>query len=67
MKFVAEHTSIPVPEVHNVYRDAKSSHARIVMEYIDGDRLDSVWVTSPPNKRMRFCPSPVATSQSFDR
>ncbi|KJR83219.1 uncharacterized protein SPSK_04516 [Sporothrix schenckii 1099-18] len=41
MKFVAEHTSIPVPEVHNVYRDAKSSHARIVMEYIDGDRLDS--------------------------
>ncbi|KIH94165.1 hypothetical protein SPBR_06160 [Sporothrix brasiliensis 5110] len=42
MKFVAEHTSIPGPEVHNVYRDANSSHVCIVMEYIKGDRLDSI-------------------------
>ncbi|ERT02519.1 hypothetical protein HMPREF1624_00818 [Sporothrix schenckii ATCC 58251] len=43
MKFVSKHTSIPVPEVHNVYRDANSGHVCIVMEYVEGDRLDNVW------------------------
>ncbi|KKF96823.1 Acyl-protein thioesterase 2 [Ceratocystis platani] len=43
MKLVRQHTSIPVPEVYNVYRDADSGHMCIVMEYIDGEQLDKAW------------------------
>ncbi|RMZ88864.1 hypothetical protein DV736_g3907, partial [Chaetothyriales sp. CBS 134916] len=43
LRLVREQTSIPVPEVHNVYRDEASGHVRIVMEFIEGDVLDEVW------------------------
>ncbi|EFX04125.1 phosphotransferase enzyme family protein [Grosmannia clavigera kw1407] len=45
MKFIREHTSIPVPDVHNAYIDEQSNHVRIVMEFIEGDNLDVAWET----------------------
>ncbi|KAJ4319273.1 hypothetical protein N0V84_006464 [Fusarium piperis] len=44
MKFVRQHTSIPVPKVYNVYKDEESGFVRIVMEYVHGKRLDEAWV-----------------------
>ncbi|KAH9998886.1 phosphotransferase enzyme family protein [Xylariaceae sp. FL0662B] len=43
MKFVRKHTKVPVPEVYNAYNDKKSGRVRIVMEYVEGERLDHVW------------------------
>ncbi|KAI0841672.1 phosphotransferase enzyme family protein [Hypoxylon sp. FL0890] len=43
MKFVKEHTSIPVPEVIDVWQDGKLGPVRIVMEFIEGDPLDRAW------------------------
>ncbi|KAI1101439.1 phosphotransferase enzyme family protein [Jackrogersella minutella] len=43
MKFVREHTQIPVPQVYNAYVDKESGRVRIVMEYIEGERLDHAW------------------------
>ncbi|XXH00871.1 hypothetical protein Hte_007222 [Hypoxylon texense] len=43
MRFVRDHTSIPVPEVYNAYWDEESGRVRIVMEYIEGERLDYAW------------------------
>ncbi|KAI1781467.1 phosphotransferase enzyme family protein [Hypoxylon cercidicola] len=43
MRFVRERTSIPVPEVYNAYRDEESGCVRIVMEYVEGERLDHAW------------------------
>ncbi len=45
MKFVRDRTSIPVPQVYNAYTDEQSGHVRIVMEFIEGDNLDTVWDT----------------------
>jgi aminoglycoside phosphotransferase (APT) family kinase protein len=43
MKFVREHTTIPVPKVYNVYKDQDTGHVRIVMEFIEGNRLEDMW------------------------
>lgn len=43
MKFIRKHTSIPCPEVFDVCRDQESGHVRIVMEFIEGERLDHAW------------------------
>ncbi|KAI2612488.1 kinase-like protein [Hypoxylon fragiforme] len=43
MDFVRQHTSIPVPSVYSVDRDALTGHVRIAMEYIPGDPLDRAW------------------------
>jgi hypothetical protein len=43
MKLVRKRTTIPVPEIYNAYIDSVTGHARIVMEFIEGDRLDHVW------------------------
>lgn len=43
LKLVRERTSIPVPEVYNVYKDEASGHVHIIMEFIEGDVLDKVW------------------------
>ncbi|KAI2626698.1 phosphotransferase enzyme family protein [Hypoxylon sp. NC1633] len=43
MKLVRERTTIPVPEVYNVHQDKETGHVQIVMEFIEGDRLDQVW------------------------
>lgn len=43
MRFVRQHTSIPVPEVYNIYRDETSGFVRIVMEYVHGAQLEKAW------------------------
>jgi hypothetical protein len=43
MKFVRQHTSIPVPEVYNIYKDENSGSVRTVMEYINGTQLEKAW------------------------
>ncbi|KAI1412933.1 phosphotransferase enzyme family protein [Hypoxylon sp. FL1857] len=43
MKFVRGTTDVPVPEVYDAYRDSKSGQVIIVMEYVEGERLDKVW------------------------
>jgi aminoglycoside phosphotransferase (APT) family kinase protein len=45
MRFVRQRTSIPVPEVYNVYKDPNSGAVHIVMEYVEGQRLDEAWPT----------------------
>ncbi|KAK8058114.1 hypothetical protein PG994_008562 [Apiospora phragmitis] len=40
MKFVRQHTSIPLPEVYNVYEDQRTGFWCTVMEYVAGTRLD---------------------------
>ena len=34
MRFISEHTNIPVPKIYNAYRDETTGLVRIVMEYI---------------------------------
>ncbi|OTA68434.1 kinase-like protein [Hypoxylon sp. EC38] len=43
MRFVRKHTSIPVPEVYNAYKDEESGHTRIIMEFIEGVELEEAW------------------------
>lgn len=43
MRFVRERTTIPIPQVHNAYVDDESGMVRIVMEFIEGENLDSAW------------------------
>lgn len=43
MRLVREQTTIPVPEVYNAYIDDTTGHARIVMQFIEGDCLVDVW------------------------
>ncbi|RYO85306.1 hypothetical protein DL762_005259 [Monosporascus cannonballus] len=43
MEFVREHTSIPIPKIYNAYYDKGASRVRIVMERIQGERLDESW------------------------
>ncbi|KAK4044732.1 kinase-like domain-containing protein [Parachaetomium inaequale] len=45
MRFVREHTTMPVPEVYSVYEDEESGAVRIVMEYIQGTNLGHAWET----------------------
>lgn len=43
MTLVRKHTSIPVPEIYNAYIDPATGHARIVMEFVEGERLAEAW------------------------
>ncbi|KAF1996124.1 phosphotransferase enzyme family protein-like protein [Amniculicola lignicola CBS 123094] len=43
MKLVHQKTTIPVPKVYNAYIDTATGHARIVMEFVQGDVLADVW------------------------
>jgi hypothetical protein len=43
MNLVRAKTTIPVPEVYNAYKDPATGHVRIVMNFIEGDRLADVW------------------------
>lgn len=43
MILVRKQTSIPVPEVYNAYTDPATGRARIVMEFIEGERLAEAW------------------------
>ena len=43
MEFVRRHTSIPIPKIYNAYHDKETGRVRIVMERIEGERLDHIW------------------------
>ncbi|KAH7329279.1 phosphotransferase enzyme family protein [Stachybotrys elegans] len=43
MKYIRQHTKIPVPEVYNAYADEETGHVRIVMERIEGETLQDAW------------------------
>ncbi|KAK2874976.1 hypothetical protein FQN49_001893 [Arthroderma sp. PD_2] len=43
MGFVREKTSIPIPEVYDSYVQDGSKYGCIVMEYVNGSRLDEEW------------------------
>lgn len=43
MEFVRRNTTIPVPEVYNVYKDESTGFVCIVMEFVPGTRLDEAW------------------------
>ncbi|PQE13547.1 kinase-like domain protein [Rutstroemia sp. NJR-2017a WRK4] len=45
MKYIATHTSIPVPHVYEAVSDGKLTS--ITMDFIEGDRLDKVWNSLP--------------------
>jgi tRNA A-37 threonylcarbamoyl transferase component Bud32 len=44
LRYVAQNTSIPVPEVYDFW-EVEHGNTVILMEYIDGVQLDSVWYT----------------------
>lgn len=52
MRFVRENTAIPVPEVYNAYKDDKTGHVRIVMEFVEGDCLEYVWDKLNPSQKL---------------
>ncbi|KAK2792390.1 hypothetical protein FQN52_003325 [Onygenales sp. PD_12] len=43
LKFVADHTTIPVPRVHSVRTSEDPYKCEIIMDYIPGTRLDKAW------------------------
>ncbi|OAA66002.1 Protein kinase-like domain protein [Niveomyces insectorum RCEF 264] len=45
MAFARQHTTIPVPDVHNAYTDETSGYACIVMDFVPGRTLDEAWPT----------------------
>jgi aminoglycoside phosphotransferase (APT) family kinase protein len=45
MELVRSRTTIPVPEVYNAYIDPATGHPAIVIEFIEGQRLEKVWDT----------------------
>ncbi|THV55383.1 hypothetical protein BGAL_0009g00330 [Botrytis galanthina] len=49
MRYIATHTSIPVPRVIEATTDGKLTS--ITMEYIEGERLDKVWNTLPEDQK----------------
>lgn len=45
--FVEKHLGIPAPRLYAMYRDLDSKVLYIVMEYIQGTNMESVWKTLP--------------------
>lgn len=43
LRYVRQHTSIPVPEVFESYVHPETGYPCIIMEYIEGKTLDEVW------------------------
>ena len=43
MRIVAEKTSIPIPKVFDAYVQENDGRGVILMEYIEGERLDTAW------------------------
>jgi aminoglycoside phosphotransferase (APT) family kinase protein len=43
IRLVRDQTTIPVPEVYNAYTDTLTGETCIVMEFIEGERLDKAW------------------------
>jgi hypothetical protein len=62
MKFVAEHSSVRIPKLFAAYTYGPFLRSYggkydtyIVMEYVDGQRLDKVWDTSDDNMKNHIC------------
>lgn len=51
MLFIQQATSVPVPRVYALFKDAKSHKAYIVMERIAGESLDSEWPLLSPSQK----------------
>lgn len=51
--FIHSHTTIPVPKILNVYE--KEGYQYIVMEFLDGEKLESVWPNLSPAERESIC------------
>ncbi|OAR00252.1 hypothetical protein LLEC1_03469 [Akanthomyces lecanii] len=51
MKFVSENTDIPVPSIHNAYRDETTGHVVIIMDFVEGQNLDKAWATYTESER----------------
>ncbi|KAF7877143.1 hypothetical protein EAF04_000828 [Stromatinia cepivora] len=49
MRYIATHTSIPVPRVLDAVTDGKLTS--ITMEYIEGERLDKIWNSLPEEQK----------------
>jgi tRNA A-37 threonylcarbamoyl transferase component Bud32 len=45
MTFIKNTTSVHVPRVYALFKDAESNENYIIMERIEGDRLDSIWTS----------------------
>lgn len=49
MRYIATHTSIPVPRVLDAVTDGKLTS--ITMEFIEGERLDKIWNSLPEEQK----------------
>ncbi|WEW60286.1 hypothetical protein PRK78_005771 [Emydomyces testavorans] len=55
MKFVADHTSIPVPKVYASRHVDGTECLEIVMEYMPGRPLDEVWASLTHDQKIATC------------
>lgn len=53
LRYVRQHTSIPVPEVLESYIHPETGHPCIVMEYIEGKTLDEEWNAYSAEERIK--------------
>lgn len=51
LRFIAEHTTIPVPHVYGIERDDRGKVISIEMDYMPGRPLDQVWEGMTENQR----------------
>lgn len=51
MRFVLQNTTVPVPQVHEAYRDPDTEHVVIVMDFVEGQSLDEAWETYSNTER----------------
>ncbi|TFK72393.1 kinase-like protein [Pluteus cervinus] len=55
LRFIAQHTSIPVPHVYDVWiTDPKTNTGYLAMEYIPGEMVGRVWRKLSPEQRASF-------------
>jgi aminoglycoside phosphotransferase (APT) family kinase protein len=51
MRFVIENTTIPVPKVLDTYVQSEERGGVILMENVDGERLDKAWARYGPDEK----------------
>ena len=51
--FIHSHTTIPVPKILNVYE--KEGYQYIVIEFLDGEKLERAWPNLSPAEREFIC------------
>ncbi|KAJ7487210.1 kinase-like domain-containing protein [Mycena galericulata] len=51
LDYIAANTTIPVPRVHQLFKDRRG-YLNIVMDYVEGKELESVWDNMPPEDRL---------------